>query len=47
MQIVYVPFVSDYFKKDSELNYKIRDLAVFFDSGANTKDNNTETGSRA
>lgn len=39
-------FVSNYFNKDSDINYKIRDLADFFNSGVDTKDNNTTTGSR-
>ena len=38
--------VSNYFNKDSELNYKFRDLALFFETGADIKDNTTTTGTR-
>jgi hypothetical protein len=37
---------SEYFEKDSELNYKFRDLAVFIDMGAQIEDSGTSTGSR-
>lgn len=38
--------ISEYFKKDSELNYKFRDLAIFIETGADIKDNSTGTGGR-
>lgn len=39
--------IGDVFNKDSELNYKFRDLAVFIDTGADIKDNATGVGGRA
>ena len=39
--------VSEYFDKDSELNYKFRDLAIFIETGADIKDNSTGAGGRA
>jgi hypothetical protein len=39
--------ISDYFKKDSDLNYKFKDLATFIETGADIKDNSTGIGSRA
>jgi hypothetical protein len=39
--------ISDYFEKDSDLNFKFKDLATFIETGANIKDNSTGVGSRA
>jgi len=39
--------IGDRFKKDSELNYKFRDLATFIETGANIEDNSTGTADRA
>lgn len=39
--------VSNYFEEDSQTNYKLRDLAVFIETGANINDNSTGAGSRA
>ena len=39
--------VGDLFDKDSELNYKFNDLAVFIETGADIKDNSTGVAGRA
>jgi len=39
--------VSEYFEKDSELNYKFRDLGAYIETGADTKSNETGAGKRA
>jgi hypothetical protein len=39
--------ISDYFEKDSDLNFKLKDLATFIETGADIKDNSTGVGSRA
>jgi hypothetical protein len=39
--------ISDYFEKDSDLNFKFKDLATFIETGADIKDNSTGVGSRA
>jgi hypothetical protein len=38
--------VSNYFEKDSDIQYKFRDMALFIDSGANIKDNTTGVSAR-
>jgi hypothetical protein len=38
--------VSNYFNKDSDLNYKFRDMSVYIETGADIKDNSTSTGGR-
>lgn len=39
--------IGEYFNKDSELNYKFNDMAMFIESGAEIDDLSTGTGSRA
>ncbi len=39
--------ISNYFDKDSELNYKFRDLAIFISIGADIEDKSTGVGGRA
>ena len=39
--------VGDYFIKDSDLNYKLRDLATFIETGGDIKDNSSGVGARA
>lgn len=38
--------IGDYFDKDSDLNYKFRDLATFIDTGGDIKDNSSGAGGR-
>ena len=40
-------FISDYFEKDSELNYKFKDIALFIDKGAKINESSTGAGGRA
>lgn len=40
-------YISGYFNEDSDLNYKLRDLAIFIETGVRIKDNDTGTGGRA
>lgn len=39
--------VSSYFKEDSDINYKLRDLALFIEAGADIKNNSTGVSTRA
>jgi hypothetical protein len=39
-------FVSDYFEKYSDINNKIRDLAIYIETGGNIEDNSTMVGGR-
>lgn len=39
--------VSDFFKKDSDLNYKFKDLGAFVKTGGDIRDNSTGVGDRA
>ena len=38
--------ISNFFEKDSELNYKFKDLALFIETGADIKDNTTSVAGR-
>ncbi len=39
--------ISSYFKEDSELNYKFRDLSIYIETGKDANEINTGTGNRA